>query len=84
MRILLLISHGCKSCGACVASQSTTKAKYSVWAGQLERDENGAIKNWEMVKPTAHMFYDMRLFNVHDGLPKWDGYEGLSNRMYID
>ncbi|KAE9385033.1 hypothetical protein BT96DRAFT_960815 [Gymnopus androsaceus JB14] len=71
----------CKSCGACVASYSTTKLKYSIWAGQLERDEHGRTKNWDIVKPTAHMFYDTRMLDVNDGLPKWEGYEGQSKRL---
>ncbi|KAJ3722236.1 Mss4-like protein [Lentinula raphanica] len=71
----------CKTCGACVTSYSTTKSKYSVWAGQLERDEEGKIKNWELIKPTAHMFYGTRMLDFNDDLPKWEGYEGQSKRL---
>ncbi|KAJ3935671.1 MAG: Mss4-like protein [Lentinula lateritia] len=71
----------CKGCGACVASYSTTKFKYSVWAGQLERDEEGKIRNWDLIKPTAHMFYATRMLDFNDGLPKWEGYEGQSKRI---
>ncbi|GAW09682.1 hypothetical protein LENED_011860 [Lentinula edodes] len=71
----------CKGCGACVASYSTTKFKYSVWAGQFERDEEGKIRNWDLIKPTAHMFYATRMLDFNDELPKWEGYEGQSKRI---
>ena len=36
---------------------------------------------WEVVKPTAHIFYGTRMVDVRDGLGKWEGYEGISERI---
>ena len=33
------------------------------------------------LRPTVHMFYESRLLDVHDGLPKWAGYENRSERL---
>lgn len=32
----------------------------------------------EAFKPTCHIFYDMRVMDVDDGLPKWSGHKGSS------
>ncbi|KIK71689.1 hypothetical protein GYMLUDRAFT_33847 [Collybiopsis luxurians FD-317 M1] len=71
----------CKSCGACVTSYNSAKSKNSIWAGQLERDNEGKIKNWDLIKPTAHQFYETRMLDFYDSLPKWDGYPEQSNRI---
>ncbi|KAF9067303.1 Mss4-like protein [Rhodocollybia butyracea] len=71
----------CKSCGACTTSYNAIASKYSIWGAQLERDENGKIRNWDLIKPTAHMFYETRMMDYNDDLPKWDGYEGKSRRL---
>ena len=34
------------------------------------------------LQPTCHMFYGTRVRNVSDDLPKWDGFEGKSERLY--
>ncbi|KAF5380314.1 hypothetical protein D9757_007944 [Collybiopsis confluens] len=74
--------YRCKSCGAGITSFNSAKSKYSVWAGQLERDlETKKIKNWELIKPTVHIFYETRMLDVDDGMPKWDGYPEVSNRI---
>ncbi|KAF7785197.1 hypothetical protein Agabi119p4_1362 [Agaricus bisporus var. burnettii] len=39
------------------------------------------IKDFDKIKPTAHIFYKTRMLDVPDGLPKWDGYENQSNRL---
>lgn len=71
----------CKVCGCNVANQNTNTGKWSVWGGQLDRDENAKIKNWDVVKPTAHWFYETRMLDINDDLSKWDGYENESNRL---
>lgn len=69
----------CNSCGAVIASYNSIRNRWSVWGAQLERDSRGKIMSWDLVKPTAHIFYDTRLLDIKDGLGKWDGYEGTSN-----
>ncbi|KAI0653915.1 Mss4-like protein [Cubamyces menziesii] len=71
----------CKSCGACVMSANSKADKCSVWGAHLARDEAGKILHWDIVKPTAHIFYGTRLLDVDDGLGKWEGYEGASARL---
>jgi hypothetical protein len=64
-----------------VASHNTKTDKWSVWGVQFERDESGAMKDLDSVKPTAHIFYETRLVEITDELGKWDGYEGKSTRI---
>lgn len=71
----------CKTCGACVAGSNTKTGNWSIWGVQLERDEHGKVINWEIVKPTAHIFYDTRLLDVNDELGKWQGYENTSAQL---
>ena len=71
----------CRTCGACVASTNSKSGYYSVWVGQLARGENGKIVGSDLVKPTAHIFYETRIVDVNDGLGKWAGYEGNSTRL---
>jgi len=73
----------CKWCGCCVASHNSRANKWSVWGAQLERDEEGKIIGWDVVGPTAHMFYGTRLLDINDELSKWDGYEGKSIEIRI-
>jgi len=47
----------------------------------LERDEKGRIKDWNTIKPTAHIFYETRMVDVQDDLGKWSGYEDISERL---
>ncbi|TFK26746.1 hypothetical protein FA15DRAFT_255089 [Coprinopsis marcescibilis] len=71
----------CKKCGAAIASYNANTDKWSVWGGQLDRDETTKIKNWDVIKPTAHIFYDTRILDVNDGLSKWTAYENESQRI---
>jgi len=68
----------CKACGACVASRNVKDNKWSVWGAQMERDEDGKLKHWDALKPTAHIFYETRMLEVDDRLGKWSGYENRS------
>jgi hypothetical protein len=65
-----------------VSSYNAKTDRWSVWGCQLERDENGKIKGWDIAKPTAHMFYGTRVLDVGDGLSKWEGYENKSAKLY--
>ncbi|KAF9056039.1 Mss4-like protein [Panaeolus papilionaceus] len=71
----------CKSCGCAIASYNSNANKWSVWGGQLDRDENGRIIGWDSIKPTAHIFYETRMVDIKDDLGKWAGYEGKSERL---
>jgi hypothetical protein len=71
----------CKVCGSGVSSYNKKTDRWSVWGCQLERNENGKIKNWDIVRPTAHMFYGTRVLDVGDDLGKWEGYENKSAKL---
>lgn len=71
----------CKECGSSVSSYNSNTDRWSVWGCQLERNEDGKIKDWDKVKPTAHMFYGTRLLDVDDELGKWEGYEDKSEKL---
>ncbi len=73
--------YRCANCGTVVACYNAESNEWSVYGGQIERDEAGKIKHWELLKPTAHIFYDTRMLDVLDDLGKWDGYENSSNRI---
>lgn len=45
--------YRCKKCGVAIANENTNTGKWSVWGGQLDRDEDAKIKNWEIVKPKS-------------------------------
>lgn len=70
----------CKQCGCTVSSYNSKLDKWSVWGAQLERDVEGRIKDWDTIKPTAHVFYETRMVDVQDDLGKWAGYEGKSEK----
>jgi len=69
----------CKTCGTHVASWNTAKQKWSVWGATLDRNADGRIINWSLVKPTDHIFYGTRMLDVLDDLGKWEGYPNRSN-----
>lgn len=68
----------CKTCGSHVASWNEAKQKWSVWGATLDRDSDGKIINWSLVKPTDHIFYGTRMLDVPDDLGKWEGYPNQS------
>jgi hypothetical protein len=35
----------------------------------------------ESFKPTCHIFYDQRVIDVDDGLPKWSGHKDQSHQF---
>ncbi|KAI0087162.1 Mss4-like protein [Irpex rosettiformis] len=74
----------CKNCGACVASYNSLKDTFSIWGAHLSRDGQGKIERWEVVKPSAHIFYGTRMVEVRDGLGKWEGYEGRSEKLDLE
>jgi hypothetical protein len=73
----------CRTCGCCIASANARTSKTSVWGAQLARgtDVDARITRYALVAPTAHMFYGTRMLDVPDGVPKWAGYPGSSERM---
>ncbi|KAJ6623054.1 Mss4-like protein [Mycena sp. CBHHK59/15] len=73
--------YRCKSCGIITSTCNTKVEKWAVRGAQLERDEEGKIKNASIVKPTAHIFYGTRMLDVDDGLSKWEGFQDQSVRI---
>ncbi|CAL1699757.1 unnamed protein product [Somion occarium] len=73
--------YRCNICGACVASYNSVRDRWSIWSVHLERDSEGKLIHWDLVKPTAHIFYGTRILDINDGLGKWEGYEGISTKI---
>ncbi|KAH8103381.1 Mss4-like protein [Cristinia sonorae] len=69
--------YRCKVCGVCVAGYHSIRGRWSVWGAHLVMKEGVR----EMVQPTGHIFYGTRMVDVRDGLGKWEGYEGESERI---
>ncbi|KAF5332537.1 hypothetical protein D9611_005129 [Ephemerocybe angulata] len=75
------MSWRCKTCGVGIANENTKKRKWAIWGTLFDRGEDGKIKNWEVMKPTSHWFYDTRILDVNDDLSKWLAYEDESERL---
>jgi len=81
--------YRCRKCGVQIASHNNKRKVWSVWGSQLDRNpETNLIKYREpgsamdeLIKPTCHMFYGTRLLDVNDGLDKWEGYPGASQKL---
>ena len=73
--------YRCKTCGTTVTSKNSKANSNSVWGVHLRRHADGTIMSWDSVKPTAHIFYDTRVLDIRDEIPKWDGYEGESTLL---
>lgn len=71
----------CKNCGTNISSYNSTTNRWSVWGCGMERNDDGKIKNWDIIKPTVHMFYGTRVLDVGDDLGKWEGYENKSAEL---
>ncbi|KAF9446900.1 hypothetical protein P691DRAFT_803291 [Macrolepiota fuliginosa MF-IS2] len=74
----------CLSCLGAIASENPTEGRWSLRGAHFHRDAEGMIENWHLIEPTGHMFYNTRMLDVNDGLPKWEGYAGGSRRLDID
>ncbi|KXN88585.1 hypothetical protein AN958_07104 [Leucoagaricus sp. SymC.cos] len=73
----------CQRCYTFIAAHNGSEEKWSVKGSHFKRNAKGSIENWDLVKPTAHIFYSTRMFDVLDDLPKWEGYEYKSARMFV-
>lgn len=63
--------HRCRNCGVQFASHNETKKTWSVWSATIDRErEDRALP--AQLAATAHMFYGTRVFDVADGLSKWE------------
>jgi len=71
----------CKNCGTNVSSYNSATNRWSVWGCGLERDGEGKLKNWDIIKPTSHIFYGSRVLDISDDLCKWEGYENKSAKL---
>ncbi|KAH9176899.1 Mss4-like protein [Lactarius sanguifluus] len=71
----------CRACGVTVSSHNSKTDRISVWGSHLARDDSGHILRWAELRPTVHIFYGTRLLDIGDGLGKWEGYEGISEKI---
>ncbi|CED83737.1 Mss4-like [Phaffia rhodozyma] len=65
----------CEKCGSPIGTWSSKTDEYSIWPSTLNRDRSGKPIGLDLMKPTGHIFYDTRVIDIDDGLPKWDEYE---------
>lgn len=79
--------YRCRKCGAPVYSEYTDPQFSFMDFGMtsLERGADGKFKLSEeerqAIKPTAHIFYNDRVMDVVDGLPKFVGFPGMSETV---
>ncbi|KAH6916716.1 Mss4-like protein [Coprinopsis sp. MPI-PUGE-AT-0042] len=73
--------YRCKDCGSQIVSYNSKTGRWSTWGAQFDRDDNAKIKNWDVVKPNAHIFYETRVLDIEDGLGKWAGYADESQKL---
>ncbi|KAJ7070671.1 Mss4-like protein [Mycena amicta] len=73
--------YRCEKCRSCAATQMGDSGNWAIRGAHLARDENGKIIDFESVKPTCHIFYNTRIVDVADDLPKWEGFSGRSKRL---
>lgn len=73
----------CRSCFGFVGAENTSEGRWSLRGAHFRRDANGLIENWRLIKPTGHMFYDTRMLDITDELPKWEGYANGSKRLDV-
>ncbi|KAF7303057.1 GFA domain-containing protein [Mycena kentingensis (nom. inval.)] len=73
--------YRCPTCRSCPAIQITRTTNWALRGTNLARDDAGKIIDWDSVKPTSHIFYNTRIVDVADDLPKWEGFPGRSNRL---
>jgi hypothetical protein len=68
---------GCGLCGAPIADEGR-----NMWLAFPSLFDFGAPpKVPEAFKPTCHIFYAARVFDMDDGLPKWSGLNDVSVRI---
>ncbi|MGI9423606.1 MAG: GFA family protein [Hyphomicrobiaceae bacterium] len=67
----------CSLCGALIADEGRR-----MWLGFPSLFDFGTPPRFpEAFKPTCHVFYGARVFDVNDGLPKWAGHSKKSTRL---
>lgn len=68
-----------------MGSWNEFKREWTIWPSTLERTgpENDQVSPaMELLKPLDHQFYgSWKMMEVNDGLPKWLGYPGKSERV---
>lgn len=69
----------CASCGTLIADEGR-----NMWLAFPTLFEFGAPPQVpEVFKPSCHIFYDMRVMDVVDELPKWSGHKDTSRLLTI-
>ncbi|KAK9900043.1 hypothetical protein P389DRAFT_165174 [Cystobasidium minutum MCA 4210] len=75
----------CKNCGVPLGTWNERKKQWSLWPVhfRLRGDKSNRLRveDVEWLKPTAHIFYSTRIVEIADTLPKYEGYEGESERI---
>jgi hypothetical protein len=67
----------CALCGTLIADDGR-----NMWlAFPTQFDFGSPARVPESFKPTCHIFYDQRVIDVDDGLPKWSGHKDQSHQF---
>jgi len=74
----------CEDCGCPIGTWNSVKEKWSLWPTNFERHPETnliLLKDAEWLKPASHMFYNTRVVDIRDELPKWEGFAEESKRI---
>lgn len=76
----------CKCCGSPLISTSLIPemAFQDLPLSLFKRNDAGQILHWNALKPTSHIFYNSRVRNFVDDLPKWESYPGVGAPLNVD
>ncbi|KAF7785196.1 hypothetical protein Agabi119p4_1361 [Agaricus bisporus var. burnettii] len=78
------LTYRCQTCYTHIGAMNPFLNLWTLRAAHLNRDPATKLFiDADKIKPTAHIFYDTRVLDVPDGIPKWDGYENKSNRLEL-
>ena len=74
---LLPCKAACARCGTLIADEGR-----NMWLAFPTLFDFGTPPQVpEAFRPTCHIFYEMRVMDVDDGLPKWSGHKGRSTLL---
>jgi hypothetical protein len=75
-------AHWCQTCHTFIGAANSTLNIWTLKSVHFNRDSTtDLIQGFDKIKPTAHIFYDTRVLDIPEGLPKWDEHENKSNRL---
>ncbi|CAI7609425.1 unnamed protein product [Penicillium bialowiezense] len=71
----------CKNCRTPIMDEGRNVCLLFPQSIELEGSNDERRQKREILKPTCHIFYEARMIDIPDGLPKWRGMENDSDRL---